>query len=165
MYQLVADTNAAWANGGVKNPTWQPLIPNVNPNQYTLSIEHEGWPNEPLTDAQYAATLELHAMLCDRWQIPRDRDHIIGHYEIDSVDRPNCPGPLFPWDKLIADLNPPPEQIDPEAVHLRIDGQPVDYEARLIDGKTFVHVRFAEAVGYAVNWNGETRTVELEKKE
>ncbi|HHY13968.1 MAG TPA: S-layer homology domain-containing protein [Thermoanaerobacterales bacterium] len=33
-----------------------------------------------------------------------DEDHIIGHYRIDSVNRPNCPGNKFPWNRLFDDL-------------------------------------------------------------
>jgi hypothetical protein len=30
---------------------------------------------------------------------------LIGHYEIDPVDRPNCPGPNVQWDRIAADAN------------------------------------------------------------
>jgi len=48
--------------------------------------------------------LWLHQQLIKWWGILIDSNHIIGHYRIDSVNRPNCPGPLFPWDRLFADL-------------------------------------------------------------
>ena len=53
---------------------------------------------------------------------------------------------------------------EPAGVTVYVDGRRVDYEARLIDGKTFVHVRFAEAVGYDVTWEGATASVMLNKK-
>lgn len=101
--QLVKDEDSAWANGKVNKPNW-PLYDGTNPNRYTLSIEHEALPGQALTEEQCQATLWLHRYLVAKWGIPVDRDHIIGHYRIDAVDRPNCPGPLFPWDRLFRDL-------------------------------------------------------------
>lgn len=101
--QLVRDEDTAWANGGVNKPSW-PLYDGTNPNRYTISIEHEALAGETLTEAQYQATLWLHRQLVAKHGIPVDRDHIIGHYRIDSVNRANCPGPKFPWDRLFADL-------------------------------------------------------------
>lgn len=103
VYQLVLDENTAWHAGIVNKPDW-PLYDGTNPNRYTIGIEHEGTPNKPLTEGQYQATLELHKMLMIKYNIPPDRDHIIGHYRIDSVNRPNCPGPLFPWNRLFMEL-------------------------------------------------------------
>ena len=103
IYQLVQDTDTAWHAGAVNKPSW-PLYDGTNPNYYTLGIEHEGQPGDELTEEQYQATLWLHRQLIAKWGIPVDRDHIIGHYRIDSVNRPNCPGSGFPWDKLFNDL-------------------------------------------------------------
>ena len=109
--QLVADENSAWHAGGINKPNW-PLYDGVNPNRYTIGIEHEGYKdqggNGDLTEEQYQATLWLHRQLVARHGIPVERDHIIGHYRIDSVNRPNCPGPAFPWDRLFADLQTVP---------------------------------------------------------
>ena len=103
IYQLVKDEDTAWHAGIVNKPSW-PLYDRTNPNRYTLGIEHEGLPNEPLAEPQYQATLWLHRQLVNKHGIPVDRDHIIGHYRIDSVNKANCPGPKFPWDRLFADL-------------------------------------------------------------
>lgn len=103
IYQLVNDEDSAWHCGIVNQPDWL-LYDGTNPNRYTIGIEHEGQPGEPLTEEQYQATLWLHRQLIAKWGIPIDSDHIIGHYRIDSVNRPNCPGSAFPWDRLINDL-------------------------------------------------------------
>lgn len=100
--QLVADENRAWHAGIVNRPNW-PLYDGTNPNNYTIGIEHEGY-DGTLTELQYQATLWLHKMLMQKHSIPADTNHIIGHYRIDSVNRPNCPGPNFPWARLFADL-------------------------------------------------------------
>ncbi len=103
IYQLVKDEYAAWHAGAVNKPSWS-LYDGTNPNRYTIGIEHEGYPNEELTEAQYQATLWLHQELIRKYSIPIDEEHIIGHYRIDSVNRPNCPGPKFPWERLFNDL-------------------------------------------------------------
>ena len=109
--QLVADENKAWHAGGPNKPNW-PVYDGTDPNLYTIGIEHEGYKdqggNGQLTEDQYQATLWLHRQLIAKHGIKIDRDHIIGHYRIDSVNRPNCPGPAFPWDRLFADLQGQP---------------------------------------------------------
>ncbi len=104
IHQYVDVDDAAWANGRVRNPSWSLLKPVHNPNLYTVSIEHEGRPGDIMPEAQYQATLRLHRYLIDRFKLPVNRDTIIGHYRIDSVNKSNCPGPTFPWDRLFKDL-------------------------------------------------------------
>ena len=52
-------------------------------NPYMFGIEHEGFVDNPAwyTDAMYKASAKLTAYLCNKYNIPRDRDHIIGHDE------------------------------------------------------------------------------------
>lgn len=96
------DEDTSWHAGIVNRPNW-PLYNGTNPNQYTIGIEHEGL-DGALTKAQYQASLWLHQQLIKRHGIPVDRDHIIGHYRINSVNKANCPGPKFPWERLFNDL-------------------------------------------------------------
>ena len=72
----------------------------VNPNYYTISIEHEGNSGDTFTEEQYQATLSLHKWLIEELGIEVSTDTIIGHYRIDSVNKTNCPGSGFPWDYL-----------------------------------------------------------------
>lgn len=102
--QYVKVEDRAWANGIVKAPAWK-LYDGTNPNAYTVSIEHEGNTGEPMPEAQYQATLELHKHLIETLGIPVDEDHIIGHNRINSVDKARCPGDGFPWKRLMADLS------------------------------------------------------------
>ena len=105
--QLVKEENRAWHAGIVERPNWN-LYDGTNPNNYTLGIEHEDYDGDGelgLTELQYQATAWLHRMLTRKWGIPVDSDHIIGHYRINSVNRPNCPGPNFPWVRLLTDLS------------------------------------------------------------
>ena len=152
--QLVQDTDTAWANGIVNQPSWPLLRPGLNPNLYTLSIEHEGFPQQTLSEAQYDASLELHRLLCYKWQIPRNQQHIIGHCAIDSVDRVNCPGSAFPWQRLLTDL---------QRVRIFLNGVEASINAQLIDGTTFIPIRFLEKLGYIVKWDESAFAVKLEK--
>jgi len=103
IHQYVELQYPAWANGIVNNPDWS-LYSGVNPNYYTISIEHEGNSGEVFTEAQYQATLSLHRWIIEELGIEVNRDTIIGHYRIDSVNKANCPGSGFPWDRLFQDL-------------------------------------------------------------
>lgn len=93
---------AAWANGAVQEPDMTNALiagwmrAGTNPNLRTVSIEHAGETSAgrggSLTPAQIAATVRLTAWLCQRFGIPPDQDHILGHYQVNLVTRRNCPG-------------------------------------------------------------------------
>lgn len=86
----------------------------VPPNLYSVGIEHEGVHKDTqgnLTEAQYTATLELHKHIIEQYEATFkelfliDREHIIGHFEVDTVNRSVAdPGKGFPWQELITDL-------------------------------------------------------------
>lgn len=115
IHQYVDLKDGAWGNGGVAKPSW-PLLdqfPGVNPNLFTVSIEFAGMhPDmdrgkfDSFTDAQYAAGAQLIAWLCQELSIPIDRAHIVGHYQIDSVNKWFCPGPNFDFDRIIKEAQP-----------------------------------------------------------
>lgn len=148
--QMVKDEDGAWANGGINKPNWSLLKSGTNPNYYTISIEHEGFPDDGLTEIQYQATLWLHKYLIGKWDIPADKEHIIGHYKIDSVSRSRCPGKLFPWDRLFDDLISKPK--------IKVNDKVI--EGVLIDGRTYAPVReFGELLGFPVVYNPETKEV------
>ncbi len=102
IHELVPPWESAWANGKVANPnTGNPLIARwlregVNFNTRTISIEHEGKTSGgkggSLTAAQVASSVHLTAWLMQEWRLPREDSRILGHNEIDAVDRPYCPG-------------------------------------------------------------------------
>lgn len=114
--QVVPLDMAAWTQGGIRNPT-HPYVkahPSVNPNQYCVSIECEGFWKETkgkLTDAQFNSAVELTKHIVSEVKklynvgIPIDREHMIGHCEINTVTRSHCPGELFPFDELIKAVN------------------------------------------------------------
>jgi N-acetylmuramoyl-L-alanine amidase len=99
VHQYVDEHDTAADEGIVDRPSWRLLKHGVNPNYYTLGIEHEGKAGDALTEPQMAASAELIAGIAKRWNIPLDRDHIIGHHEI-RFGKP-CPGPGVNIDALI----------------------------------------------------------------
>ncbi|MFE9769141.1 N-acetylmuramoyl-L-alanine amidase [Streptomyces sp. NPDC005808] len=71
-------------------------------NERSVGIEHEGFVDRPedLTDAMYEASARLTARICGRYDIPVDREHIIGHVEVPGTDHTD-PGPHWDWDRYI----------------------------------------------------------------
>jgi N-acetyl-anhydromuramyl-L-alanine amidase AmpD len=78
----------------------------ANPNAYLISIEHAGTPLSEsfMNEAQYESSVALQRWLIASYDIPIDSDHLVGHYRFDHINRANCPGPRFPWSRLLADL-------------------------------------------------------------
>lgn len=115
IYELVPPEFAAWTNGDMKQPDRSnPLIRTWddngwNPNQRTYTIEHGGFSTQnkggAWTPAQWTSTVWLQAWVCQQYGLPIDRTHILGHFQINSVDKVNCPG-LSPaeWDRLIREI-------------------------------------------------------------
>ena len=105
VHRYVDEKNTAWHAGVITTPSWS-LIKKVgsglyiNPNYYTIGIEHEGTVDSDWTEAMYESTSTLIAEISKRWNIPIDRNHIIGHHEIYAVKA--CPGNKVDFSKLIA---------------------------------------------------------------
>lgn len=123
--QCVPLVKMAWCNGTTTDTTSTkyfgystvPLVKQLggNANQYSVSIELEGYYSKTqgaLTETQLNSLVELikdiqTQVLADyKHTIPFDREHIVGHYEINPKTKPNCPGQLFPWSELMERLNP-----------------------------------------------------------
>ncbi|MBK9259365.1 MAG: N-acetylmuramoyl-L-alanine amidase [Polyangiaceae bacterium] len=76
--------------------SWQGLP--TNPR--SIGIEHGGFSYSlanPWTEGQLAASANLACDVVKRHNLVRDRNHILGHYQPDPVNRPNDPGIDFPW--------------------------------------------------------------------
>lgn len=106
IHQYVQDVDEAWTEGNVRKPSAKLLKPSINPNLYCLSIEHEGHDLSKAPLDQLNASIGLITHLAVFYNIPIDRDHIIGHNEIDSVVKSNCPTPDKTFlDKLVGIIN------------------------------------------------------------
>jgi N-acetyl-anhydromuramyl-L-alanine amidase AmpD len=99
IHQYVKEEDTAFHTGAPLKATWKLLRADLNPNDYTIGIEHEGKPIDAWPDAQYQASAELIADIARRWSIPIDADHIVLHREIHG-DRP-CPGYVFDRNRLL----------------------------------------------------------------
>ena len=88
--QCVRERDVAWHAG------------NWDYNTRSIGIEHEGWVDRPewFTDVLYAQSAQLTAAVCDRYGIPKDREHIIGHVEVPGADHTD-PGPLWDWTRYM----------------------------------------------------------------
>jgi N-acetylmuramoyl-L-alanine amidase len=110
--QYVDESKMAWANGRVNNPTFVLYKPGVNPNLYTISIENEGMDLALAPEPQLQLLCDLIKDIAQRQNIPLDRDHIIGHFQIDALNRPYCPSPDHSiMDKIVARLKTSPEEM------------------------------------------------------
>lgn len=94
IYQFVDEADEAFHNGRVDKPT-APLVlkrPGVNPNGWSIGIEHEGDGTQDLTPEQRKSSIALCRDICQRHGIPQDRTHIVGHHEVYSIK--SCPGKI-----------------------------------------------------------------------
>lgn len=157
IYQLVKEGDTAWHAGFVNKPTWE-LYDGTNPNSHTIGIEFECLQGGALTEPQYQAGLWLHKQLVTKYNIPVDTKHIIGHYRIDRVNRPNDPGKDFPWSRLINDLLAPYPIVSIKFKNGTVKGYLIVDDNG--NGRTYAPVRaIAEGLGKEVQWDGDTNTV------
>lgn len=118
--QLVPLNYAAYTQGLYTNSTPRPSqakssivkARNINPNAYAISIEYEGFYNKirgAINDAQIKATIDLMPYIQSEikrlygagHELVYDREHNLGHCDINPINRSCCPGELFPYDKII----------------------------------------------------------------
>ncbi|MCS0600881.1 N-acetylmuramoyl-L-alanine amidase [Streptomyces sp. LP11] len=92
--QCVHEADVAWHAG------------NWDYNTRSVGIEHEGWVDQPayFTNALYEQSAKLTAAVCARYGIPRDREHIIGHYQVPGTDHTD-PGAYWDWVRYIRLVN------------------------------------------------------------
>lgn len=116
VHQYVREEDTAFHAGTVDNPSWLDIKRTtggkfVNPNFYTIGIEHEGFADGDWPAAMQASSAELVAAIAARWGIPLDRQHVVKHHEIRRAK--TCPGAKAPIDDLIrqASAGMPPFQV------------------------------------------------------
>ncbi len=77
-------------------------------NSRSVGIEHAGFAyqgSNKWSAEQVATSAKLSCDIVKRNGIIRDRDHIIGHYQPDPVNRAEDPGTDFPWAAYMASIN------------------------------------------------------------
>ncbi len=104
IHQYVNELDTAFHCGTVDDPTWDMLTTpeklGVNPNKFTIGIEHEGQPDDEWPDAQYQASAQLIDEISRRHGIILTRSTLVPHHWIRASKR--CPGEKVDLDKLIA---------------------------------------------------------------
>ena len=92
--QCVREHDIAWHAG------------NWGYNTRSIGIEHEGWVDQPayFTNALYEKSAALTASVCDRYGIPKDREHILAHAQVPGTDHTD-PGPEWDWVRYIRLVN------------------------------------------------------------
>jgi N-acetyl-anhydromuramyl-L-alanine amidase AmpD len=86
--QMVREKDRAWHAG--------------NYNSRSVGIEHEGYVNNAswFTDPMYRASAALTRSIADRYGIPKDRTHIVGHHQVPGADHTD-PGPKWDWTRYM----------------------------------------------------------------
>ncbi|MET7460298.1 peptidoglycan recognition family protein [Nonomuraea sp. NPDC005501] len=89
--QMVREKNRAWHAG------------NSSYNQRSIGIEHEGYISDAswFTDQMYRGSAALTRNIADRYGIPKDRTHIIGHVQVPGSDHTD-PGSHWNWTKYMS---------------------------------------------------------------
>ncbi|SDX90562.1 N-acetylmuramoyl-L-alanine amidase [Micromonospora pattaloongensis] len=88
--QSVRDKDIAWHAGD-----W-------TYNLHSIGIEHEGYISQAswFTDTMYRSSAALTRHLCNRYRIPKDRAHIIGHIEVPGATHTD-PGRYWNWNHYL----------------------------------------------------------------
>ena len=90
-----ACVHAGWNKG-----IWS-LHNGISPNFRTVGIENAGFTGEPFTDWQYRCNAWIISVAAARFKFPINADTVIGHYQLDQVNRKNCPGSGVDFSRLI----------------------------------------------------------------
>lgn len=85
-------------------------------NATSIGLEHEGFAAQGApwySEAMYTTSAKLVRYLCEKYDIPRDRAHIIGHDQVPGVLTGNIPGmhwdpgPFWDWERYFELLGAP----------------------------------------------------------
>ncbi len=152
-------------------------------NRYSLGIEHEGFVSNPawFTDEMYLSSANLVRHMCDKFNIPMDRNHIIAHGEWQNASwvnwvavnypaiSPSCnshtdPGKYWDWSfymqMIRGDTTTPRVTSVPPVTPLQVyDKIRITFSDRM--NRTTVEKNFsiAPAVPGSFAWETDNRTV------
>jgi len=84
-------------------------------NMHSIGLEHEGWAGTSgwFTEAMYQSSAELVRYLAEKYDVPLDRAHVIGHDQIPGILPGSTqsvhwdPGPYWDWDHYFELLGAP----------------------------------------------------------
>jgi len=126
--QLVDLCDGSWCNGTSTTKTQNTFYGNsanpyirarsTNANYFTYTLEFEGYSYKErygaLTEPQYQAALGVMKQIINHMKsaygvtFTPDREHLIGHFEVSPITKPNCPAPNkgtnFPFERFLTDI-------------------------------------------------------------
>jgi hypothetical protein len=155
-------------------------------NRYSIGIEHEGFVANPAwwTPEMYLSSADLIRYLCDKYSIPKDRNHIIGHNEYQNpawlawasasgypAEFGTCnshtdPGSNWDWAFLLQmikrDSTAPRVSSTPPSTRIQVfDRIGVTFDQRMLRGATEANFRISPAVPGTLQWNNMFRTLQF----
>ena len=104
IHQYVDETDTAFHTGIVDSPTWELIKSHINPNDYTIGIEHEGMPDDVWPDLQLNTSAGLVGEIAQRWNIPLDSLHVVMHRQIRASK--TCPENFITIEKILSRVPP-----------------------------------------------------------
>ncbi|HEX2094497.1 MAG TPA: peptidoglycan recognition family protein [Longimicrobiaceae bacterium] len=108
--QLVAEAKRAWHIGATYDCNLNgahecSTLHGVQSNHFTIGVEHAGYASQTSWPAaQIDTSAKLVCEVTKRWQIPRDRFHIVGHAQLQPYNRTD-PGANWPWAEYLARID------------------------------------------------------------
>ena len=107
--QLVRESLRAWHIGAIYDSTLNAnhdgLLHGIQSNHFTIGVEHAGYAAQTAWPvAQIDASARLVCDMAKRWDIPRDRLHIVSHGQLQPYNRTD-PGAHWPWDDYLARID------------------------------------------------------------
>ena len=136
--QMVRDHEAAW-HAGYKSGTPPPIYRDTNPNFVSIGIENEDRTAEDVnfwTQKQLNTLVDLCRVLIKKYDIPVDREHIVGHSQINPEGKPFCPGSHFPWEefmKYLEEEDEPEPQVSEDVAKLNTEILQLKEEKRVLE--------------------------------
>lgn len=122
------------------SPTWPLLVPPINPNFMTISIEREGYPDDTPPQAQDAAVVRILRYVASVFPLVYLPGRtLIGHYAISPKSKPNCPGPHVDYAGLAVAANAPASRA------YRVAGLPI-YQRQDLAGPLAGHLADGETI-------------------
>ncbi|WP_327291551.1 N-acetylmuramoyl-L-alanine amidase [Streptomyces sp. NBC_01198] len=113
-HYLVADDGRVTQMVQLKDEAWHAA--NKTVNMHSVGVEHEGWAiktGDWFTEQEYDSSAVLVKYLAQKFSIPLDREHVIGHDEVPGVLDANVksqhwdPGPYWDWNHYMSLLGAP----------------------------------------------------------
>ncbi len=158
-------------------------------NRYSLGIEHEGFISNPgwWTPEMYISSAKLVRYMCDKYGIPKDRNHIIGHdeylnsawvnwantYAVPSGQLPSnfttCnshtdPGPLWDWgfymQMIQQDSTAPRVTSTPPSARVQVyEKVQITFNQRMEPTSTQASFHIVPALAGSLSWSTDARTL------